>query len=154
MSSLWWPGFLKTSGAALPRETELRVGHGWIGTGRGTLEDCHAAQGSGGFLAKEFGGKEEGVFEAGFVWVTRCTHPPCADAGLPRCSRASLILHTPKASSSHWCRSPPGWVRPALGCWWVQGGRKGGQSFNPSLKYYTRINSKWIMDLNANHNTI
>lgn len=59
-----------------------------------------AARGSGGFLAKELDRKEGGVFEAGFVRVTRCTDPPWADAGLPRCSRASLILHTPEASSS------------------------------------------------------
>lgn len=33
-------------------------------------------------------------------------------------------------------------------------GRKGGKNFNPSLKYYTRINSIWIMDLIENYNTI
>lgn len=75
--------------------------------------------------------------------VTWCTDPLWADAGLPRCSRASLILHTPKASSSHRCKSPPGWVRPALGCWWVLGGRKGGQSIVQRVPAFSRGRLQW-----------
>lgn len=47
----------------------------------------------------------------------------CPDAPGP-----PLSFTPPKPPVLTGVKSPPGWVRPALGCWWVLGGRKGGQS--------------------------